>query len=177
MMKPGIMVLVVDTMDEAIKFYTEKLAFDIADIQVGPENDRQVSSVLLRKGKCFLIIRVPTVEELAEFSFIKRCASRCVGSAVEIKKGLEKYFERCKKKGVKISQELKEESGEKSFSVRDPFGLKLVFYSVEDNKKRLFNIKREEAQSIDAVIERLRDVGISRRVSKKFAKQVVKSKK
>src|SRR5271163_2458532 len=135
MMKSSELLVVVESVEEAVKFYTEKLAFDIVDLQTSSEPGNLLASAHLKKGKCFISFRTPQVEELAEFSFIKRCASRCVGLQVEMKKGLDKYFNRCQKKGLKITSEPRDQmDGHKSFSLRDPFGIKLVFSQQVDGK-------------------------------------------
>ena len=95
MIKSSELLVVVDSVEEAVKFYTEKMAFDLVDAQVSPENSNLLIAAHVRKGKCHIIFRAPQVEELADFSFIKRCASRCAGLYVEVKKGLDRCFERC----------------------------------------------------------------------------------
>ena len=97
MMKVSKVSLIVDSVEEAVKFYTEKLGFDVTCLTVKNEAERSLSFTELKKGKFHIMFRVPNVEEYAEFSFIKRCVSRCVGSYVMIKKGLDKYYNRCKK--------------------------------------------------------------------------------
>ena len=98
MMKSGISVFVVDSIEKAVKFYTEKLSFDVVELSVDPETKRILDYAQVRKGKCFIIFRSPRVDELAEFSLVKRCGTRGTGLYVQMKKGLDKYFERCKKK-------------------------------------------------------------------------------
>src|SRR5260221_12819284 len=117
MMKSGELLVIVDSVEEAIKFYTEKLAFDIARVEASRDVVNTLHSAHLRKGKCGLIFRTPLVEELAEFSFIKRCGSRCIGFNVEMKKGIDKYFQRCQKKGLKTT-ELKDHDGLQQFTLR-----------------------------------------------------------
>lgn len=98
MMKSSEFVLIVETVEEGVKFYTEKLGFDIVDLQESSENGRHLISARMHKGKCSIILRTPLVEELAAFSFIERCVNRCTGLYIEMKKGLEKYYQRCIKK-------------------------------------------------------------------------------
>ena len=132
MMKSSELVIIVDSVEDAVKFYTEKLAFDVVELEVSTDSGEPLLvAACLRKGKSFIRFRLPSVEELAEFSFIKRCASRCVGFSIPFKKGIERYFARCVKKGVKISQELcaTSEAGMiQSFVMRDPFGTKIVVF-------------------------------------------------
>lgn len=191
MMKVGKVVVVVDSVEEAVKFYTEKLAFDLVNIEVSQDAGRQVLvAAHLRKGKSFIAFRVPSIEELAEFSFIKRCASRCVSLVVDIKRGLAKYYQRCQKKGLKIVQDLvSTSSGEKEFSLRDPFGVKLTFVEPLDKKVPMskldfigLSIKKSDVSSksteqtklVDQLAAQLKVFGISRRSGKKFAKLKLK---
>lgn len=183
MMKSCETVVVVDSVEEAVKFYTEKLGFDIVDLMVNEEGGQHLGLARLRKGKCFIKFRVPLVEEFAEFSFIKRCASRCVCVYSEMKKGLDKYYARCQKKGVKIACDLKDcnEMGHRMFVVKDPFGIKLVFAEAGDDKALLKGEKNfvgmtvkpaqaKETQTQEQMINHLKNFGILRRSAKKFAK-------
>jgi uncharacterized glyoxalase superfamily protein PhnB len=190
MMKSSELVLIVDTVEEGVKFYTEKLGFDIVDLQESTENGRHLILARLHKGKCSIILRTPLIEELAAFSFIKRCASRCTGLYVEMKKGLDTYYQRCLKKGVKIAIELKKtEYGNMAFSIRDPFGTTITFAEpCAKNISHPFSIlgvpvdknalKSKNAvyikTTLDQIIGSLKEFGILRRASKKFAKAKLK---
>lgn len=192
MMKNSTPVLVVDSVETAIKFYTEKLAFDIAESMVHKEEhaDNVFAYALLKKGKCVIMFRTPHVEELAEFSFIKRCASRCTGLYVEIKKGFDKYYQKCSKKGVQIVYELKEQPwGDRTFSIKDPFGFMLTFAQPIENfaakDSNLFcgmpiNLKDStgkaytEKELTDKMVTHLKSFGILRRAAKKYAKTWLK---
>ncbi|KKQ11517.1 MAG: VOC family protein [Candidatus Babeliales bacterium] len=190
MMKSSELVLIVETVEEGVKFYTEKLGFDIVDLQESSENGRHLIFARLHKGKCSIILRAPLIEELAAFSFIKRCVNRCTGIYVEMKKGLEKYYQRCIKKGVKVVGELKKsEFGNMEFSIRDPFGATLIFaeplakdshqsfdvfgITVDKNALKSKNSAYIKATS-DQLISTLKEFGILRRASKKFAKSKLK---
>jgi uncharacterized glyoxalase superfamily protein PhnB len=192
-MKPGELVVIIDSVRDAAKFYTEKLAFDVVNVKAeNPEDPVQLTSAKLRKGKFFIKFRVPKVEELADFSFIKRCNSRCVYLQVETKKGLDKYFERCSKKGVKVISEPKDSSsGYRTFSIKDNFGIKVVFVQKIENfteqpklnilnlpisKDEIKNYKKNEIEIVDKIIVHLKKFGILRRSSKKFAKSWLKEK-
>lgn len=180
MMKSSKIVLIVDSVDKAVKFYTEKLAFDVTDLKMSREGGEQALSYAhLRKGKCFIILRAPKVEELAEFSFIKRCASRCVGIYIEMKKGIDKYFERCQRKGVQISSELKNQDyGHRTFSIKDPHGIKLTFAQpIEGFVEKQSDFvgmpvdkSKTEPELQEEMIKYLKGFGILRRASKKFSK-------
>lgn len=190
MMKSSELVLIVETVEEGVKFYTEKLGFDIVDLQESSENGRHLIFARLHKGKCSIILRNPLIEELAAFSFIKRCVNRCTGIYVEMKKGLEKYYQRCVKKGVKIVGELKKsEFGNMEFSIRDPFGVTLIFAEpLAKDSHQSFDIlgikvdkdalKSKNSAYIkttsDHLISTLKEFGILRRASKKFAKAKLK---
>jgi uncharacterized glyoxalase superfamily protein PhnB len=183
MMKSSELLLIVDSVEEAVKFYTEKLAFDIASLEASKENPHTLAAAHLRKGKCFISFKTPQVEELAEFSFIKRCASRCIGLRAEMKKGIEKYFQRCQKKGLKVVTELKESDGVKSFAIRDPFGVKLIFLQPSEGKMRVssdfagkpVDVRgRKETDVVNEMVEHLRTFGILRRAAKKYAKLKIK---
>ncbi len=188
MIKSSELLVVVDSVDEAVKFYTEKLAFDLVDAHISTDGMIALQSARLRKGKCHILFKAPLVEELAEFSFIKRCANRCTGLSLEMKKGIEKYYQRCKKKTLKIVSELHTVDGHKTFTIRDPFGLKLVVTEVSEKSLppsldfvglRLSQAdvtlkERSESAILDDMVSHLRKFGILRRASKKFAKLKLK---
>ncbi len=185
MMRSSELLIIVDSVEEAVKFYTEKLAFDIVALEVSRDNPNLLLSAQVRRGKCGLAFRVPHVEELAEFSFIKRCASRCIGLYIEVKKGLEKYCERCKKRGVKIVSEVKSlPNGSKCCIMRDPFGIKLVFTQVPETKDikqnldfaglRLDQTKLDSVDSLGRMVDHLKSFGILRRAAKKYAKHKIR---
>jgi uncharacterized glyoxalase superfamily protein PhnB len=183
-MKSSKIVLIVDSVDKAVKFYTEKLAFDITDLKMTKEGGEQALSYAhLRKGKCFIILRAPHIEELAEFSFIKRCASRCVGIYVEMKKGLDKYYERCQRKGVQISSELKNQDyGYRTFSLKDPYGVKITFaqpiegfvLKPTDFVGMTVDKTQKDSDLQEEMIRYLKGFSILRRASKKYAKSWLK---
>lgn len=190
-MKVDKVVIIVDSVEEAIKFYTEKLAFDLIDLETSKDGGRySLVAAHLRKGKNFVAFRIPSIEELAEFSFIKRCASRCTGVVFDMKRGLDKYYQRCQKKGLKILQGLTSTpDGGKEFSLRDPFGVKLTFVEPPTKKLSLskldfldLSIKKSEVPSklaeqsklIDRMTAVLKPFGISRRSGKKLSKLKLK---
>ena len=192
-MKSGELVLIIDSVEEGVKFYTEKLGFDLTNLKEGTEGEKHLVYAHLRKGKCGISLRTPQVEELAAFSFIKRCANRCTGFFVEMKKGIEKYYQKCLKKDLKIATELKTTDwGYKTFSIRDPFGTIISFgepikqsiaplFKLEDfgmiidremiNAKKIADINVQIENSVGY----LKQFGICRRAGKKFAKLKVKS--
>ena len=184
-MKSSELVIIVDSVEDAVKFYTEKLAFDIVDAQASKENPGTLLSAHIRKGKCFVTFRTPYVEELAEFSFIKRCASRCIGLYIEMKKGLDKYFERCQKKGLQILSSPKDTpNGYRNFTLRDPFGIKLIVAQPREGVSAKpsndfvgmhVDLSRgSEADIMSDMIHHLKGMGILRRAGKKFAKLKIK---
>lgn len=187
-MKSSEIIIIVDSVEEAIKFYTEKLAFDVVELSVNIHDPSILAFARLKKGKSAISFRVPQVEELAEFSFIKRCASRCLVVAFEVKKGLEKYYQRCIRKGLKVVNELKDGGdGYTSFSVRDPFGTKIIFSQpiLGAKPQSLYTIagltltpqdfeKAREDDTVDKIIDHMRSFGLLRRASKKFAKHAFK---
>lgn len=189
MMKSSELLVVVDSVEEAVKFYTEKLAFDVIDARQSADNPNLLGHAQLKKGKCHIIFRQPTVEELAEFSFIKRCASRCVGLYMEMKKGLDRYYQRCSKKGVKILAEPRVVDGVKTFSMKDPFGVRLViaevpgklarkpsldFLGLKLSERDVFEKARKESDILADMIDQLKSYGILRRAGKKYAKLYLK---
>lgn len=188
-MKSSELLLIVDSVEEAVKFYTEKLGFDIVHLEVQKDNANLLQAAHIRKGKCFIRFRAPYIEELAEFSFIKRCVSRCVGLHIEIKKGLDKYIARCQKKGLKIATEPSSYDTSKSYSLRDPFGLKVIFSEPIDLKNKKPSLEfvgmhiseqdasgrgRKESELSNEMIDHLRVFGILRRAAKKYAKHKLK---
>ncbi len=188
MIKSSELLVVVDSVDEAVKFYTEKLAFDLVDAQVSTDGLIALQSARLRKGKCHIIFKAPLVEELAEFSFIKRCSNRCTGLSLEMKKGIEKYYQRCQKKSLKMVHELRTVDGHKTFAMRDPFGIKIVVTEVPEKQPRpsfdfvgmrlsekdVIQKQKSDSALVDDMVSHLRKFGILRRASKKFAKLKLK---
>jgi len=184
MMKSITVTIVVDSVEEAVKFYTEKLPFDVVDLRISTEGQQTLSYAHLRKGKASVVFRTPYVEEFADFTFIKRCASRCVCLFVEVKKGLEKFYSKCQKKDLKIVSELKDcECGFKMFALKDPFGLKLVFaqpiqgFAVKKPSDFLgmpLSHTTDTEEQVDKMISHLKGFGILRRASKKYAKHFLK---
>ncbi|MCF7799496.1 VOC family protein [Candidatus Babeliales bacterium] len=192
MMKNSTPMLVVDSVEAAIKFYTEKLAFDIVEsaVQKQEHSDQAFVYALLKKGRCAIMFRIPHIEELAEFSFIKRCASRCTGLYIEMKKGFDKYYQKCVKKGIPIVDELKEQPwGYRTFSIKDPFGLMLtfaqpienfvakdsnIFCGIPINLKDSTGTAYTEKELLDKMVIHLKKFGILRRAAKKYAKSWLK---
>lgn len=189
-MKISEIVVVVDSVEKAVKFYTERLGFDVVELAAKGGSlgvEQALSYARVKKGKCFLRFRLPVVEELADFSFIKRCVSRSTGLYVLMKKGLDKYFDRCRKKGVPILHELREEPwGVRSFSIKDPFGIKLTFVEpIEGAKKKNSSfhglelnpseIKKDDKELIDKMTSKLKSLGILRRAAKKYSKLWIKN--
>ncbi len=187
MMKSCEPVIVVDSIEDAVKFYAEKLGFDVVDLLVDKEGGQHLSLARLRKGKCYVKFRIPLPEEFADFTFIKRCSSRCVSICAEMKKGLDKYFVRCQKKGVKVLSEPKDcpEVGMRVFTVKDPFGVKIVFAQPMENIAKpvgevdicgmvVRQAQAKDPQTIESIVSHLKEFGILRRSAKKFAKLKLK---
>lgn len=189
MVKSKVVVLV-DSVEDAVKFYTEKLSFDLMDLALADGDSVMLASAVMRKGKFGITFRQPHVEELAAFSFIKRCANRCVYVTVDIKRDIERFFERCVKKGVKVTKTLSLfTSGAQGFIIRDPFGIELTF--IQDTEltiiparevslcgftvdhDALFDSNYHDRLAQDA-IDRLRTIGIVRRAAKKLIKTKLK---
>jgi len=183
MMKSGYPILMVDSIAEAVKFYTEKLAFDISELHCDEESNT-LNYAQLRKGKCFILFKVPTVEELVEFSQIKHCLSRGSGAYVEMKKGIDKYYNRCQSKGVRIVQELQDKPwGDKVFVVKDPFGFKLAFAQpIEGYQSPSPNrfcgleqdVSKDDKALLEEMIQHLLGFGLSRRAARKYGKKRLK---
>lgn len=190
-MKSGELVVVVESVRDAVKFYTEKLSFDVVQLETQEDRgDHGIVAARLRKGKCFVHFRMATIEELADFSVIKRCSSRCVLLQVELKKGIDKYFTKCLKKGVVVSTEIKDlpHLGTRSFIVRDPFGVKLQVIQVDPTFKqpaatsflslpfRKQDLVQTAAQNayMEEMVSKLKKVGVLRRAGKKYARLWVK---
>jgi len=176
---------VVEAVEDAAKFYSEKLGFDIIELTTKSEDSRCfLEYVLLKKGKCFIGFRVPSSGELAEMSLVKHCAGRGAGVYIEMKKGFEKFFERCNKKGVSIIEQPKKQSwGDVTFAIRDPFGFKIMFAQpLKEGEWAPTNEfcgmgpvgkpanTDQEAKIIEDMIAWLKGFGLLRRVSKKFSK-------
>ena len=184
-MKPGIPHFVVDSVEKATKFYTEKLGFDVAEISSKKDEGRSfLDYSLVKKNKCFIGFRSPVVNEFAEMSMLKHSSGRGAGVYIEMRKGLEKYFERCSKKGVTISEPLKKQPwGHATFEVKDPFGLKLMFaeplqdgeYKRDSNFCGMGIVQKpagsdQELKTIEDMILWLKGFGILRRAAKKYSK-------
>lgn len=189
MMKSAKTSLVVESVDKAIKFYSERLGFDLVEVSVEKDGESFINYAQLKKGKAFLILRSPSIDELAEFSMIKRCSGRGAGMYVEMKKGIESFYARCQKKNLTIFAPLKAQPwGDQTFVIKDPFGLRLVFSQPITNFKpenpynfcgmNVPSSHEERVRNQDTLMEDmikwLRGFGILRRVSKKYAKDFLK---
>lgn len=189
MMKSSEIVVVVDSVQNAIKFYTEKLGFDIVELRDKGDSEKTLSYGRVKKGKCFLSFRLPVVEELADFSFIKRCVSRSTGLFIVMKKGIEKLHDKCEKKDLSPSPLSEQDRGDKIFSIKDPFGIKLTFaqsiegfvpkkdpnfYGLALNASDIED-KTKEKSLVDQMSSYLKRFGILRRAAKKYAKLWLKS--
>jgi uncharacterized glyoxalase superfamily protein PhnB len=185
MMKSCKPLFVVDSVEDAVKFYTEKLGFDVVELAAKKEDGRSLLAYAqLKKGKCFVGCRVPSLGELAEMSMVKHCAGRGAGVYILMKKGLDKYLQRCTKKGVTIvDQPKKQPWGDVTFSIKDPFGFRLTFAQpLEVGEWRPSNefcgmgpIERpqspeQEARLLEDMVAWLKGFGLLRRVSKKFSR-------
>lgn len=184
-MKSGKPLFVVESVEDAVKFYTEKLGFDIFELSTKKDDGRCfVDYASLKKGKCFVGFRTPLVGELAEISMVKHCAGRGAGVYVEMKKGLEKYLERCNKKGVSVvEQPRKQPWGHVTFSIKDPFGFKVTFAQpLEEGEWRPSNefcgmgpVEKPtstdmETKTMETMISWLKGFGFLRRVGKKYSR-------
>lgn len=182
MMKPAKVTLLVDSVEDAVKFYSDKLGFDIHDL-MEIEGGSALRHAELHKGKCCIIFRVPHQEEVVEFSQIKYAATRGTGMFVEGKKGIEKYYARCKSKGITIVEPLKKESwGYETFTIKDPFGFKVMFgqrlpnyQHPHDSFVGLRLDRSKDTKSLtDEMIRHIRRFGLSQRAAKKFVKAWLK---
>lgn len=188
MFKVGKTLLVVESVEKAIKFYTERLGFSLTDVTIQRDGDCYISSADVKKGNVILVLKAPAIEELAEFGMVKRCSGRSTGVFVELNRGLEKYYARCKKKGVPVVSELhKNAQGNYTFTARDPFGLRLVFVeklvgtltvdaglfapcNVQIPREKLLSVDPKDKIAIDPFVDALKDLGLLRRVSQKFVR-------
>lgn len=187
MVKTGITVVLVESVVQAIKFYTEKLGFDIGSLRESFQGDPRVVHAELRRGKCSIIFREPTIEESAEFSQIKHCLGRGTGILIELKTDIEKFFERCKSKEVKVLKPLtQQETGEQCFVLKDPFGVRIIVSqskpgfeasSAEITYKISQGVVSCENSFIEKLVEHLRYLGVARRAAKKYGKRWLKSRK
>ena len=186
MVKSATTVLTVDSVEQGIKFYSDRLAFDIIDLQVS-SSAPVLGYAQLKKGKCSIVLRTPDQDELVEFSQIKHSKTRGAGIYMVMKKGLDKYYERCKKKNVQIELALQDRPwGHRTFQVRDPFGFKLVFAQPIDGFKKPYpynfagltiDATKDEASLLGEMCIHLKTYRISRRASKKYAKLFLKNLK
>ncbi len=190
MMKSKVTVIV-ESVEDAVKFYTEKLAFDLINVEVTNQDPALLASATFRKGKFFVTFRRPRVEEFAAFSFIKRCASRCISVSVDLKRDVERFFKRCLKKNIKVIKELSPNMlGLQEFVIRDPFGLEITFVEKPEvaiiparptslcgitiNPQDMCNDEQYCSQKCNQIIEHLRELGIVRRAAKKLVKSKLK---
>lgn len=178
--------LIVDSVESAIKFYGEKLLFSVIDIGIEAGTNKFINYAELRRGKCTIIVRIPILAELADFSMIRRVNNRASGMYLEVKDGLEAFYSVCKKKKINIISGLSRHSlGYSYFQALDPFGSKLYFYEEEAarllseaEKSSFYGLKLKsdfskiikDGQTPIEMIDHLKGLGVSRRVSKKFIK-------
>ncbi|MCK4499021.1 VOC family protein [Candidatus Babeliales bacterium] len=186
MFKAGKTVLVVDSIEKAVKFYTEKLLFDIKDLRVDKEGEVHLCFAELRKGKCNIFFRLPEVSELAEFSMVRRCPGRSTGIHIQIKRGIERFYERCRKRKLDIVSDLAADGGgNRRFEIKDPFGILLTFSESDslvapeprtdefcgfELKGSRVEVAKNENEHED-LVKWLRGFGISRRAAKKYIKR------
>jgi len=184
MIKSGKPLLIVDSVDKAVKFYTEKLSFDLIDFSTKKENGGEIMNhALLRKGRCFVMFRNPSVGELADMSMMKHCSNRGAGIFIELKKDIEKYIDRFVKRGVNVvDQPKKNEYGVISFTIKDSFGFKITFVQAPSDSALLSKefgsmghmekpiTLDDEKSKIDSMISYLKDFGLQRRVAKKYSR-------
>lgn len=182
MLKSGITVLIVDFVEDAVKFYTERLGFDIAEM-FSAENSRKILFAVIKKGKCQIMFRSPVGDESIELTQVKHCPGRAVGVYVEMKKGIDKFFERCRKKKVHIVDALSEKPwGVRSFTIKDPFGARITFAEPIPNfkheYKRFLGTTLDTARGgedlVEDVVSHLRTFRITRRPAKKYGKMLLK---
>lgn len=188
MFKSGKVVLIVDSVEKAIKFYTEKLLFSIALLECDDEGGVHLSRAEVRKGKFSVVFRLPSIDELAEFSMVRRCTGRAAAAVAVAKKGIDRYYKGCKKKGLEVFVKNENKSGSVvSFGLKDPFGLRLIFTEVEDEivgasafnknsfcgmdmRNETISKKDKNSEGSEKMVKWLRGFGISRRVAKKYIK-------
>ncbi len=187
MFKVGKVLLIVDSVEKAVKFYTEKLLFSIVALECDEEGGVHLSKAEVRKGKFHVVFRLPSVDELAEFSMVRRCTGRSTAGIAIARKGIDSYYARCKKKGVESVVIKTGSSGAVSaFSIKDPFGFRLVFAEFDDMlaNPKVFNrenfcgmdvskesiVIKEDIDVPEDMIRWLKGLGISRRVAKKYIK-------
>ena len=195
MFKVSKTLLVVESVEKAVKFYTEKMGFSLEDAEIKNESECYLSLASVRKGNAILVLKAPSIEELAEFGMIKRCVGRSTGMVIELNRGLEKYYTRCRKKGIPIAVELrKNQLGQPTFTVRDPFGLRLIFVEkrtgvvtsdlhlfapcgVDMTQEKIVALDSKNRDSIEPMVECLRQLGLLKRVSQKFVRSWVRDLK
>lgn len=183
MFRTGKISIIVDSVEKAVKFYTEKLLFSIAELQCDNEGGVHLRQAEVRKGKFQVVFRLPSIDELAEFSMIRRCSGRATTAVAIAKKGIDSYFKACKKKGLEVTVVTEgKNSSVITFFVKDPFGLKLVF--TESEETTAFSDKEfcgmelsgevikivKDSDVPEKMVKWLRGFGISRRVAKKYIK-------
>lgn len=193
MIKPRECVVLVSSVQDVIKFYTEKLAFDIVDLDV--ENE-ELQVVRLRKGKFLITFKRPSITESVEFSFIKGCPTRGLTISIEVTKDLNKLLTRYEKKELPLSIMSKDDNDQvTSFTIKDPFGLRLNFFqgeiplvassnkidpiiesAVERTKSKTVKVATGSSdKALNKTVERLQSYGIVRRAAKKFCKSKIKA--
>ena len=187
MVRSGKPLFIVESVEKVVKFYTEKLGFDLVNAATNTEVQNKLAYAEVRKGKCYIMFRIPYIGELAELSMVKGCSGRGSGVYVELKKGLDKFFERCEKKGVSVVQQPKRQPwGFVEFMIKDPFGLRITFSQVfeegvpsemvrnfcglEIDERDLAGGIGKDVPVVDKMIKWLKGFGILRRVAKKFVR-------
>lgn len=186
MFKSGKVVLIVDSVEKAVKFYTEKLLFSIVSLECDDEGGVHLSKAEVRKGKFHIVFRLPSIDELAEFSMIRRCSGRAAAAVATAKKGVDRYYKSCKKKGLEVSIAENKSGPVSTFAIKDPFGFRLVFTDVDEDEACAGAFKKGEFCGMDTkgesvvinkdsdvpekMVKWLRGFGISRRVAKKYIK-------
>lgn len=183
MIKQKECVVLVSSIQDVIKFYTDKLGFDIIDLIV---EEGELHKVHLRKGKCFLTFKRPSIQESVEYSFIKGCPSRCLTMSIEVSKDLDKMLAKYEKKGVAIASKTTDADMLTSFTIKDGFGLRLHFFqdieenapkeSSETNEFTIKSSRSNQDRLISKAVEKLQSYGVVRKAAKKYCKAQLKAK-
>ena len=179
MFKAGIPVFIVDIVLDAVRFYTEKLGFDVVAMNIAPDGVRRISYLELRKGKCFIIFREPSSDEQVESSQVKHCIGRGSGLFIELKKDIDIFYDKCLKKKLPVLGKITDQKwGFRTFTLRDPFGIRLMFGSQLPQTKvksvdflgEKVNLS-EKLEVLETLLtQRASLFGLKRRAAKKYAK-------
>ena len=184
MIKHKTTTVLVDSVVDAVRFYTQQMFFDIIELRVSGRDRARLGYAHLRKGKCTIVFREPSIDESPEFSQIKHCLGRGVVLRIEVASNIERWYERCCTKDVKILKVLQSGIDGLFFVCKDPFGLRLMFYQETPQEKIVVQDIAQQVYGttsvahdmlVEVLVQKLHGYGVPRRAAKKYGRRALRA--